>query len=80
MDPFDPFTRRETTDARSGANEANESDHFEIGIQSLVMGTDSAGRLNEEEFITWWKATKEPRWINRSRWLMGQLIRPCIRS
>jgi len=29
----------------------------------MVMGTDSAGRLNEEEFITWWKTTKEPRWL-----------------
>ncbi|CAL1154296.1 unnamed protein product [Cladocopium goreaui] len=40
-------------------SEANESDHFQIGIQSMVMGTDSAGRLNEEEFITWWKTTKD---------------------
>lgn len=27
------------------------------------MGTDSAGRANEEEFITWWKQTKETRFV-----------------
>lgn len=43
--------------------DANESDHFGIGIQALVMGTDSAGRANEEEFITWWKQTKETRFV-----------------
>eukprot|EP00438_Fugacium_kawagutii_P015460 Skav202290 [mRNA] locus=scaffold3364:49860:51839:+ [translate_table: standard] len=40
-------------------SEAEESDHFAIGIQAMVMGTDTAGRLNEEEVITWWKRSKE---------------------
>lgn len=77
MDHGPPWTplippQSETTDARSRhlqhTLEANESDHFEIGMQSMVMGTDSAGRLNEEEFITWWKTTKEPRWLMEKDW------------
>jgi len=50
---------RNLTARKNKSQDANESDHFGIGIQALVMGTDSAGRANEEEFITWWKQTKE---------------------
>lgn len=34
-----------------------EMDWFGLGIQTLVLGTDTAGRLNEEAFIRWWHAS-----------------------
>eukprot|EP00438_Fugacium_kawagutii_P017883 Skav216103 [mRNA] locus=scaffold2042:326400:331188:- [translate_table: standard] len=46
-------------EASANQTDGEESDHFGIGIQAMVMGTDTAGRLNEEEVITWWKQTKE---------------------
>ena len=33
-------------------------DRFGLAIQAVVMGTDTAGRLNEEEFINWWRRAK----------------------
>ena len=30
-------------------------DLFDFGMQAMVMGTDTAGRLNEEAMIQWWK-------------------------
>ncbi|CAK9055256.1 Serine protease Hip1 (Hydrolase important for pathogenesis 1) (Serine hydrolase Hip1) [Durusdinium trenchii] len=38
-----------------GISAGNDTDHFGLGMQALVMATDSSGRLNEEEFIVWWR-------------------------
>ncbi|CAE7664932.1 caeA, partial [Symbiodinium necroappetens] len=37
-------------------------DLFDFGMQAMVMGTDTAGRLNEEAMIQWWKESmaKQP--------------------
>ncbi|CAE7455216.1 caeA [Symbiodinium natans] len=37
-------------------------DIFHFGMQAMVMGTDTAGRLNEEAMIQWWKESmaKQP--------------------
>ena len=34
------------------------SDRFHLAIQAVVMGTDTAGRLNEEEFMDWFRKAK----------------------
>eukprot|EP00931_Biecheleriopsis_adriatica_P120390 TRINITY_DN95511_c0_g1_i1.p1 TRINITY_DN95511_c0_g1~~TRINITY_DN95511_c0_g1_i1.p1 ORF type:complete len:673 (-),score=121.57 TRINITY_DN95511_c0_g1_i1:226-2244(-) len=34
-------------------------DSFNLAIQAVVMGTDTAGRLNEEAVVAWWKKIKE---------------------
>eukprot|EP00438_Fugacium_kawagutii_P028533 Skav222530 [mRNA] locus=scaffold2875:91541:93488:+ [translate_table: standard] len=45
--------------SRSSRSTSRGEDHFSMGMQAMVMGTDTSGRLNEEEVITWWKRTKE---------------------
>lgn len=40
-------------------NESTPVDRFLFGLPAVVMGTDTAGRLDEEELVTWWKRTKD---------------------
>lgn len=40
-------------------DENDKEDRFLFGLVAVVMGTDTAGRLDEEELVTWWKRTKE---------------------
>lgn len=40
-------------------NESTPVDRFLFGLPAVVMGTDTAGCLDEEELVTWWKRTKE---------------------
>jgi len=54
-------------------NDTEQMDHFRLGIQSVVMGTDTAGRLNEEEFIRWWRRTKESHPIG-VKWATGWMV------
>lgn len=48
---------------RIASNSSNSTkakkDRFGLAIQSAVMGTDSAGRFDEEEFINWWRRVKD---------------------
>ena len=40
-------------------NQNTKVDRFLFGLPAVVMGTDTAGRLDEEELVTWWKRTKD---------------------
>ena len=40
-------------------NESTPVDRFLFGLPAVVMGTDTAGCLDEEELVTWWKRTKD---------------------
>ncbi|CAE7411455.1 tilS [Symbiodinium natans] len=57
-------TSNSTDSSNSSSNSTNSSstrrrrirqDWFRLSQQALVMGTDTAGRLNEEAVIRWWK-------------------------
>ena len=45
----------------NSSNSSNSSgrDRFGLSMQSMVMGTDSVGRYDEEDFIRWWKGVKD---------------------
>ncbi|CAE7725932.1 unnamed protein product [Symbiodinium sp. CCMP2456] len=54
--PDDDFGYSDWLDQVVASNETSfDEDWFRSGIHALVLGTDTAGRLNEEAFIRWWR-------------------------
>eukprot|EP00418_Pyrodinium_bahamense_P001363 CAMPEP_0179013488 /NCGR_PEP_ID=MMETSP0796-20121207/1753_1 /TAXON_ID=73915 /ORGANISM="Pyrodinium bahamense, Strain pbaha01" /LENGTH=249 /DNA_ID=CAMNT_0020708995 /DNA_START=30 /DNA_END=779 /DNA_ORIENTATION=- len=49
------------------------ADRFSLAIQAVVLGTDTAGRMDEEAFITWWKQTMDSYPIGVT-WAMGWVV------